>query len=45
MWFYFRLFLLGHTTLRGTRMFVDLVAADIGEAHRRASPAEKLGAP
>jgi len=34
--------LLGHTTLAVTRMYVDLVAKDVAEAHKRASPGDNL---
>ena len=34
--------LLGHTTLTVTRMYVDLVAKDLAEAHRRASSGDNL---
>jgi hypothetical protein len=34
--------LLGHTTLAVTRMYVDLVAKDLAEAHKRASPGDNL---
>ena len=34
--------LLGHTTLTVTRMYVDLVARDLAEAHKRASPGDNL---
>jgi len=34
--------LLGHTTLAVTRMYVDLVANDLQEAHKRASPGDNL---
>lgn len=34
--------LLGHTTLTVTRMYVDLVASDLAEAHKRASPGDNL---
>ena len=34
--------LLGHTTLTMTRQYVDLVATDVANAHRHASPADNL---
>jgi integrase/recombinase XerD len=34
--------LLGHTSLAVTRMYVDLVATDLQDAHRRASPGDNL---
>jgi hypothetical protein len=34
--------LLAHTTLTVTRMHVDLVAKDLAEAHKRASPGDNL---
>lgn len=34
--------LLGHTSLAVTRMYVDLVAKDLADAHRRASPGDNL---
>lgn len=34
--------LLGHTSLAVTRMYVDLVAKDLQDAHRRASPGDNL---
>jgi len=34
--------LLGHSSLTVTRMYVDLVATDLQDAHRRASPGDNL---